>query len=115
MRFHKVCKTSDIPLGEMRPFSVAKKKIVVYHIGTGFYASQASCTHMFAPLARGKILDDCVVQCPLHRARFDIASGEVQAWANFPVGIQLLNAVRGEKKLKTFAVDVRGKDVYVRL
>ncbi|NNF51500.1 MAG: Rieske 2Fe-2S domain-containing protein, partial [Gammaproteobacteria bacterium] len=86
-----------------------------YHTGTGFYASQANCTHMFAPLARGKIIDDCLVQCPLHRARFDIATGEVREWANFPPGIQLLDAVRGKKKLQTFVVEVRGEDVFVRI
>lgn len=115
MKFQKACKVSDVPLGEMRAIQVGDKKLVIYHTGTGFYASQANCTHMFGPLARGKIIDDCLVQCPLHRARFDIATGEVKAWANFPPGIQLLDVVRGKKKLQTFAVDVRGKEVYVRV
>lgn len=33
--------------------------------------------HMFSPLAKGKLLDGCKVQCPFHRARFDIRIGEV--------------------------------------
>lgn len=115
MKFHKACKVSDVPRGKMRAVSAGGKRIVVYHTGTGFYASQANCTHMFAPLARGKIIDDCLVQCPLHRARFDIATGEVREWANFPPGIQLLDAVRGKKKLQTFVVEVRGEDVFVRI
>lgn len=114
-KFHRACSTGDVPLGEMRAFRVNGTKLVVYHLGTGFYATQANCTHMFAPLARGKILDDCRVQCPLHRARFDIASGEVQDWASFPPGIQLLDAVRGEKKLTTYVVDVRDDEVFVRV
>lgn len=114
-KFHRVCSTADVPLGEMRAFKAKDTKVVVYHLGTGFYATQASCTHMFAPLARGKIIDDCQVRCPLHRAHFDIASGEVVEWANFPPGIQLLDAVRGEKKLTTYVVDVRDEDVFVRL
>lgn len=115
MKFHKACKISDVPLGEMRVMQVEGTRVIIYHLGTGFYATQANCTHMFAPLGRGKIIDDCVVQCPLHRARFDIASGEVRQWANFPPGIQLLDVVRGKKKLQTFAVDVRGKEVFVRI
>jgi len=115
MKFHKVCKASEVPLGDMRAFKVEGEPLIVYHIGTGFYASQANCTHMFGPLVRGKIIEDCMVQCPLHRARFEIATGEVREWANFPPGIQLLNALRAKKKLKTFTVDVRGEDVYVRV
>ena len=71
----------------------------------------ASCTHVFAPLARGKLLDDKNVQCPLHRARFDIRSGKVADWANFPPGIQMLNVVRSEKALRTFKVVVEGDSV----
>ena len=50
---------------------------------------------------------------PGNRARFDIATGAVVRWANFPPGIQLLNAVRGEKALQTFPVAVRDGKVEV--
>jgi 3-phenylpropionate/trans-cinnamate dioxygenase ferredoxin subunit len=53
------------------------------------------------------------VQCPFHKARFDIRTGEVIDWANFPPGIQLLNALRGEKALKTYKVSVRDGEVRV--
>jgi nitrite reductase/ring-hydroxylating ferredoxin subunit len=64
-------------------------------------------------LARGKLLEDCKVQCPLHRARFDIRTGAVLDWANFPPGIQLLNVVRGEKALQTYKVSVKSGQVRV--
>jgi 3-phenylpropionate/trans-cinnamate dioxygenase ferredoxin subunit len=64
-------------------------------------------------LARGKILDDCKVQCPLHRARFDIRTGAVLDWANFPPGIQLLNVVRGEKGLRIYEVQIKDGEVLV--
>jgi 3-phenylpropionate/trans-cinnamate dioxygenase ferredoxin subunit len=115
MKQHTVCRTDEIQKGHMKAFSVAGKKIVVYHLKDGFYATQASCTHVFAPLARGKIVDGCKVQCPFHRARFDIRTGEVVDWANFPPGIQALNFVRGEKNLKTYKVKVTGDDVRVNL
>jgi 3-phenylpropionate/trans-cinnamate dioxygenase ferredoxin component len=115
MAQHKVCEVDELPVGEMKAFTVAGTKIVLYHIEDGFFATQASCTHMFAPLARGKLLDDCKVQCPLHRARFDIKTGEVIDWANFPPGIGLLNVVRGEKALKTYAVSVKGSQVRVKI
>ena len=54
-------------------------------------------------------------QCPLHRARFDIRTGKVCEWANFPPGIQLLNVVRSEKALKTYKVSVKDGEVRVHL
>jgi 3-phenylpropionate/trans-cinnamate dioxygenase ferredoxin subunit len=113
MKQHAVCRTEEIPIGRMKAFTVAGEKIVVYHIRDGFYATQASCTHVFAPLARGSIVDGCKVQCPFHRARFDIRTGEVIDWANFPPGIQVLNVVRSEKALRTYKVSVRDGEVRV--
>ena len=113
MTTHTVCRADELAIGKMKAFTVGDQKIVLYHLEDGFYATQATCTHVFAPLARGKILDDCKVQCPFHHARFDIRTGKVVDWANFPPGIQLLNIVRGEKALKTYDVKVAGGEVKV--
>jgi 3-phenylpropionate/trans-cinnamate dioxygenase ferredoxin component len=86
---------------------------VLYHLEDGFFATQASCTHVFAPLAKGRIVDGCQVRCPFHRARFDIRTGRVVEWANFPPGVQLLNVLRSEKALKTYKVSVIKGDVRV--
>jgi 3-phenylpropionate/trans-cinnamate dioxygenase ferredoxin subunit len=115
MATHKVCREEDLPVGGMKALRLEGKGVLVYRLEDGFYATQSSCTHMFAPLARGKIVDGCKVQCPLHRARFDIRSGEVVDWANFPPGVQLLNAVRGEKALKTYPVSVVKGEVRLRI
>jgi 3-phenylpropionate/trans-cinnamate dioxygenase ferredoxin subunit len=112
---HTVCRTDELAKGTMRAFTVGNEKIALYHLDDGFFATQASCTHVFAPLARGKILDGCKVQCPFHRARFDIRTGQVVDWANFPPGIQLLNVVRGQKALKCYTVSVEAGEVRVVL
>jgi nitrite reductase/ring-hydroxylating ferredoxin subunit len=110
---HTVCRTDDIGVGQMKAFAPAGQKIVVYHLSDGFFATQANCSHILAPLVRGKLLDDRAVQCPFHRARFDIRTGAVVDWANFPPGIQVLNVVRGEKALRTFKVNVVDGNVNV--
>lgn len=115
MALHNVASTRELAVGEMKAFKVADEKIVLYHLDDGFYATQANCTHMFANLSKGKIIDTCKVQCPLHRARFDIRTGAVVDWANFPPGVQLLNVVRGEKPLKTYKVVVEGEQVKVEV
>jgi 3-phenylpropionate/trans-cinnamate dioxygenase ferredoxin component len=112
---HTLCRTDALAAGQMKTFSAGGQKILLFHLQDGYYATQASCTHMLAPLGKGKVLDGCKVQCPLHRARFDIKTGEVVDWANFPPGIQVLNFVRGEKALKTYKVSVKAGEVRVAL
>ena len=115
MARHIVCKESELPVGELKAFKAGDTNVLVYHLEDGFHATQSHCTHVFAPLTRGKIVDGCRIRCPLHRAEFDIRTGDVDKWANFPPGIQLLNAVRGEKALKTYSVVVEDGNVVVEV
>jgi 3-phenylpropionate/trans-cinnamate dioxygenase ferredoxin subunit len=113
MTQQRICAESDLPVGQKQAFKAGNETVVLYHLEDGFFATERSCTHTFAPLERGKIVDGDTVQCPLHRARFDIRTGEVKQWANFPPGIQLLNVARGEKALRTFPVTVQDGAVFV--
>lgn len=115
MGFEILCKESDIALGTMKAFKIAGEKIILFHINDGFFATQSKCTHLFAPLEKGTIIDDCKIQCKLHRAEFDIKTGKAEKWANFPPGIQALNFIRGEKDLQTFAVQVSDGNILVNL
>ncbi len=115
MARHVVCKESELPVGKKKAFKAGDTNILVYHLDDGFHATQTHCTHVFAPLGRGKIVDGCRIRCPFHRAEFDIRTGDVHTWANFPPGIQLLNAVRGEKALKTYRTVVEDGDVMVEV
>lgn len=113
MTQHAVGNANELAVGEMRAFRAGETRVVVYHLETGWFATQAQCTHTFGPLARGTIVDGCQVRCPLHRARFDIESGKVVEWANFPPGIQLLNTLRGERALRTYPVRIQGGKIMV--
>lgn len=119
MAFQTVCRADDIAAGEKKAVKVGDTSVVVYHLKDGandaWYATQANCTHVFWALAKGKIVDGDKIQCPLHRAQFDIRTGEVVCWANFPPGVQLLNLVRSEKALKTYKVRVEGGNVQVEV
>lgn len=106
-----LCLVSDVPLGEKICVDADGQKMLVYHLDDGFYATEARCPHMFRSLEKACVNGDGVVQCPLHRARFDVRSGEVVEWANFPPGVQMLNFVRGERYLKTYPVSVEGDHV----
>ena len=112
---YAVGKTSELKEGESKAVKAGDTALVLYRLSDGFYATQARCTHMWANLGKGKIVDDQCVQCPLHRAQFDIRTGEVKEWANWPKGVQLLNAVRPEKTLATYPVTTEGEDLYVEI
>lgn len=105
MGFEFLCNESDVELGSMKAFETGGEKIILFHISDGFFATQSKCTHLFLPLEKGAIIDDCRVQCKFHRAEFDIKTGVPETWANFPPGIQALNFIRGEKSLKTYAIE----------
>jgi 3-phenylpropionate/trans-cinnamate dioxygenase ferredoxin subunit len=113
MTLQRICTENDLRAGEKKTFSAGDMTIILYRLEDGFYATQRLCTHTFAPLDKGKIVDDDAIQCPLHRAQFDIKTGEVKRWANFPPGIQMLNVARGEKALRTFPVTVEDGVVFV--
>lgn len=113
MALEPVCNAIELPAGTKKAFELSDRFIILYHLNDGFYATQRLCSHTFTPLDFGKIIDDEYIQCPLHRARFDIRTGEVKRWANFPPGIQILNPLRGEQDLKTYRVIVKRGVVYV--
>lgn len=116
MAFEKVCQEEDIPVGGKKRFKVNGRGVLVFHLADGFYATAANCTHVFAPLQGGKLVDDCLIQCPIHRAQFDIKTGEVKKWASFPPVIaDLLNIFRKKKALASFPVKVEGGEVRVEV
>jgi 3-phenylpropionate/trans-cinnamate dioxygenase ferredoxin subunit len=115
MTWVTVARAIDISVGQSRAVQAGEEKVLVYHLDDGFYATQSRCTHLFRSLESGRIIDGCKIQCPLHRARFDIRTGEVVDWANFPPGVQLLNAVRGEKALKTYPTRVESGQLQVQV
>lgn len=110
-----VCGESELSVGEMRPFKAGDTRVLIFRLSDGFYATQNSCTHVFAPLTRGKVVAGERIRCPFHRAEFDIRTGEVCKWANFPPGIQLLNAIRSEKALKTYPATLEDGNVVVEV
>jgi nitrite reductase/ring-hydroxylating ferredoxin subunit len=67
---------ADLPPGAMRRVTFEDLDVLVAHTTNGIVAVDDRCPHMAAPLSIGS-LDDCVVNCPLHDGRFDLATGEV--------------------------------------
>jgi nitrite reductase/ring-hydroxylating ferredoxin subunit len=73
-----IASSESIPEGEMHASTFGDKCIAVYNVDGTFYATDNICSHAFALLSDG-LLDGCVVECPLHNARFDVRTGAVLA------------------------------------
>lgn len=87
---------------EARAFSLAGREIVLCEVDGEIYALDGICTHQDLPLDGGEV-EDGVLECPWHGARYDVCTGRVCA----------LPATR---PLRTYPVRVDpGGDVYVTL
>jgi nitrite reductase/ring-hydroxylating ferredoxin subunit len=73
--FDAVLDVADLPAGTMRRVTRGDLDVLLANTSVGIVATDDRCPHMSAPLSIGD-LDDCVVACPLHEGRFDLATGD---------------------------------------
>jgi nitrite reductase/ring-hydroxylating ferredoxin subunit len=66
---------ADLPPGTMRRVTFGELDVLLAHTERGIVATDDRCPHMSAPLSIGS-LEGCVVACPLHNGRFDLATGD---------------------------------------
>ena len=71
----KVLKLSEIVENTSKLVEVGDKKIAVFNVGGKIYAIDDTCSHAEASLSEGEEFD-CIVECPLHGAEFDLKTGE---------------------------------------
>jgi nitrite reductase/ring-hydroxylating ferredoxin subunit len=72
--FEAVARLSELPLGALVRVTRGDHDILIAHTDSGLLATDDRCPHMSAPLSQGT-LEGCVVDCPLHSGRFDLATG----------------------------------------
>ena len=73
--FEAVLDVADLPAGSLRRVTRGDLDVLLAHTTAGIVAVDDRCPHMSAPLSLGS-LDGCVVACPLHEGRFDLATGK---------------------------------------
>lgn len=95
----RVAGVGDVSPGSVIRVEAEGKPIALYNLDGRYYATDEICTHAFASLAEGFVIDD-TIECPLHGATFSIRTGEA------------LSAPATEP-LATYAVRVDGEDVLV--
>jgi nitrite reductase/ring-hydroxylating ferredoxin subunit len=74
--FERVARLADLPLGAMLRVTHVDLDLLLVNTPAGICVTDDRCPHMAAPLSLGT-LDERVVGCPLHRGKFDLATGDV--------------------------------------
>lgn len=81
-------------------FEYDGEPIVVFKTEQGFFALLDECSHDDARLSGGVLVEPCQVQCPKHKALFDLKSGKNLSPPAF-------------SPLKTFPVKIEGEYLWV--
>ena len=96
--FVVVAKANEIEEGVVKVVRVGDAPIGVTKVEGEFFAFADVCTHDGGPVAEGE-LDEYVIECPRHGAKFDIRTGKAkQLPAVTPIPVYAVK-VEGEKVL----------------
>jgi nitrite reductase/ring-hydroxylating ferredoxin subunit len=98
--WHRVAALAELVADAPFPAKLGETPIALYRVGDRVYALADVCTHELALLSQG-FVEDGAVECPLHGARFDIATGRCLAP---PATLDLC----------TYTVRIDGGEVFVR-
>jgi 3-phenylpropionate/trans-cinnamate dioxygenase ferredoxin subunit len=97
----RVCSIDEIKEGEVYPFDIKGKELMLVKYNGNVYALDRICTHQYADLSMGFVSEGEIV-CPLHLARFRLTDGIV---TNPPADIPL----------NTYNIKIDGGVVYINV
>ncbi|WP_352700671.1 non-heme iron oxygenase ferredoxin subunit [Mesorhizobium sp. M0590] len=75
-RWVSVLPAEQLSVGQMIGVEIDGRRIAIFNVEGGFYATDNICTHAFAILSDGWF-EGNVIECPLHGGKFDVCSGRV--------------------------------------
>lgn len=115
----KIATTSELSTTKALKAKANGQSLLVAKVGDRACAIANKCPHLGLPLSSGK-LEDGVVTCPFHGAKFDVSTGKNVRWVSSVMGITLPEM--GQKMMAMgkeatdvpcFAVTQEGDDLFV--
>lgn len=104
---------ADLPAGGVTEVRTKAHGVLAVGMAEGTpFAVSNLCRHQFAKLGRGRVQGGCV-ECPWHRARYDVATGEMvqgpqgKIFGFGPYSKTVKAAANAAAKLRTYPVAVR--------
>ena len=107
MDYVRVAHAGEVAAGQIVPIEASGRKLLLARVGDTFYAAQRKCPHLGFNLCRGS-LDGAAVVCPLHKAKFDLATGAIERNPK----LLFLN-MKAKTDLAVYPVRIEGEDVFV--
>lgn len=116
MKWVQVLAADQLAAGDREVVEVEGREIVLANERGTLYAFDSRCPHMGAALEDATIDAQGVLQCPRHRSRFRLATGEVVEWAPWPPVVgAVLGAIKAEHVLAVYPVQVEDGQVSIGL
>ena len=108
-------------LGESGVKEVRTQELGVLAVGMADgkpFATSNVCRHQLGELGRGRVTEDGCLECPWHRARFDVSSGRmvegpkgrIFGFKPYSEGVKAFGNVA---RLRTFPVEVRDGAIWL--
>jgi nitrite reductase/ring-hydroxylating ferredoxin subunit len=114
MTWINVLNENELPEGEPRVVEAAQRTLLLIRHQGQLYATAQHCPHMGAPLQGGRLTEDGHLICPLHHSEFNLATGDIIAWAPWPPVIgPLLGRIKQKRTLTTYPVKVEQNAIWV--
>lgn len=114
-KFMKASAVDDFDESGKKKVTLDGRDILLARVDGEYYAVDSRCPHLGADLSAGN-LEGAIIDCPRHHSRFDIRTGEVVKWTNWPGPLRMLSEVaKAPHPLKVYMVKVEGGDIYVEV
>ena len=115
--FVTVCKSGDLPEGEVQQLKARNKEIAVGRlVGGQLFAVGGRCSHLRGRLGKGT-LNGTILKCPWHKSEFDVTDGCVAKWVQEPGILKAINDAMVPASLKrgipTYDIKEENGDVLV--
>ena len=98
-----LCRTDELPAGEVRRFEVGSHEIALVNLGDeGFRAVGDICSHAHYFLHEGEVDTDLeTIECPKHGSTFDLDTGKPRSLpATQPVPVYNVKVENDEVKVE---------------
>jgi nitrite reductase/ring-hydroxylating ferredoxin subunit len=116
MSWTKVITVESLSEGMRQVVKVGDRKVLILNESGQFYAVDAICPHLKLPLKKGKITENGEIVCPFHRSKFDLKTGNVNAWCTFPPFVNKAFAMMSqEKPLSIFETRIEEGSLWVKV
>jgi nitrite reductase/ring-hydroxylating ferredoxin subunit len=103
----RIASTKDITPGKPVAIEAMGLKLMLTQVGEDYFVTARKCPHLGFNLCRGSVEGRSVV-CPLHKAKFDLETGEVERDPKL-----LFINMKTKTGLKTYPVKVLDQDIFV--